>query len=134
MVRKVISTGIYADMRREPWCLNYNKCLEELKHWYRSSDPISGRYSYTVHLSNKKWPLKKVSIINKFSLKENDFMTPYFQKYDLNILRLTQASFKILDSRFKSFFVRLAYSCTLQISINMLGKYMKKYLICVTST
>ena len=61
MVRKVISTGLYTDIGSEPWCFDYKKCTEEYyKNWYRSSERISGNYPYLVHLSNKKWPLKKV--------------------------------------------------------------------------
>ena len=58
MVRKVISTGLYARMGTDPWC--FYDCTEEFKDWYRSSERISGKYPYQVHLSNKKWPLKKV--------------------------------------------------------------------------
>ena len=61
MVRKVISTGLYAQMNTLPWCFNPNNCTEEYKQWYRSSESISGNNPYEVHLSNKKWPLKKVS-------------------------------------------------------------------------
>ena len=58
MVRKVISTGLYAEIRTVPSC--FYDCTKEFKDWYRSSDTISGKYPYEVHLSNKKWPLKKV--------------------------------------------------------------------------
>ena len=60
MVRKVTSTGLYAAMANQPWCFDIYNCAEEWKEWYRSSDTISGRFPYTLHLSNKKWPLKKV--------------------------------------------------------------------------
>ena len=60
MVGKVISTGLYADMGVEPLCFNWNNCAEEFKDWYRSTERISGFSPYSVHLSNKKWPLKKV--------------------------------------------------------------------------
>ncbi len=33
---------------------------DEYKYYYRSSEPIGGFNPYLVHLSNKKWPLKKV--------------------------------------------------------------------------
>ena len=56
MLRKVISTGMYADMGTMPWVDNE----EEYKDWYRSTERIGGTYPYLVHLSNKKWPLKKV--------------------------------------------------------------------------
>ena len=58
MVGKVISTGSYAEIGTEPWC--FEDCTEEFKDWYRSTERISGRYPYLVHLSNKKWPMKKV--------------------------------------------------------------------------
>ena len=35
----------------------------DYKYWYRSSETIGGFNPYKVHLSNKKWPLKKVHII-----------------------------------------------------------------------
>ena len=60
MVGKVISTGLYADTGAIPWCFNSNNCAEEYKDWYRSTESISGEYPYLVHLSNKKWPIKKV--------------------------------------------------------------------------
>ena len=56
MATKVISTGMYADMQTLPW-VDYE---EEYQDWYRSTETISGKFPYTVHLSNKKWPLKKV--------------------------------------------------------------------------
>ena len=55
MVRKVISTGMFADIGTFPPVPE-----EEFKDWYRSTETIAGDYPYTVHLSNKKWPLKKV--------------------------------------------------------------------------
>ena len=58
MVRKVISTGLYANIQTRPPC--FKDCTEEFKDWYRSSERILGNYPYLVHLSNKKWPLKKV--------------------------------------------------------------------------
>ena len=33
---------------------------DELNYWYRSSETIGGFNPYRVHLTNKKWPLKKV--------------------------------------------------------------------------
>ena len=57
MVRKVNSTGMYAEMATKPWWFNSS---EEYKDWYRSTEIISGTFPYSVHLSNKKWPLKKV--------------------------------------------------------------------------
>ena len=57
-LHKVISTGMFASLGTEPdtWVIPE----EEFKDWYRSSERISGNYPYGVHLSNKKWPLKKV--------------------------------------------------------------------------
>ena len=60
MVRKVTSTGSYADIGTIPWCFSLNNCAKELKHWYKSSESIAGKYPYSGHLTNKKWPLKKV--------------------------------------------------------------------------
>ena len=58
LVRKVLSTGLYAEMRTLPVFFTN----EEYKSWYRSTETISGLYKYAVHLSNKKWPLKKVIV------------------------------------------------------------------------
>ena len=58
MVRKVTSTGLFVDIGAFP-----DSCcttVEEYKYWYRSSEIIAGDNPYTVHLENKKWPLKKV--------------------------------------------------------------------------
>ena len=58
MVRKVTSTGLFAEMGTFPafWVVPE----EDFKYWYRSTESIGGAYPYMVHLSNKKWPLKKV--------------------------------------------------------------------------
>ena len=58
MVHKVISTGKFAQMGPEPdtWVVPE----EEYKNWYRSSEAVGGFNPYVGHLSNKKWPLKKV--------------------------------------------------------------------------
>ena len=56
LVRKVNSTGMYADIGTMP----YFDLTEELKYWYQSSETIGGDYPYIIHLSNKKWPMKKV--------------------------------------------------------------------------
>ena len=57
MVRKVISTGLFACIGSEPaWFIS----TDEYKDWYRSSETIAGDYPYQIHLTNKKWPLKKV--------------------------------------------------------------------------
>ena len=55
MVDKVISTGMYADIGTVP-----DVWEEDFDDWYRSTEAIPGNYPYGVHLSNKKWPLKKV--------------------------------------------------------------------------
>ena len=61
LVRKVLSTGLYAEMRTLQ--VLFTKSIkdheEEYKRWYRSTETISGLYKYAVHLSNKKWPLKR---------------------------------------------------------------------------
>ena len=58
IVRKVTSTGMYADIGTVPpqWVVPE----KEFKDWYRSTEIISGTIPYVVHLSNKKWQLKKV--------------------------------------------------------------------------
>ncbi len=59
MVHKVTSTGKFAQMGPEPapWVVPE----EEYKNWYKSSQTIRGGYNpHGGHLSNKKWPLKKV--------------------------------------------------------------------------
>ena len=58
MVHKTQSTGLFATFGVVPstWYVP----LEEHKNWYRSSEKISGQFPYNIHLSNKKWPLKKV--------------------------------------------------------------------------
>ena len=68
MVRKVISTGLFADIRTVPWYLN---SIEELNYWYRSSETIAGDNPYQVHLTNKKWPLKKVFFNKMFIILLN---------------------------------------------------------------
>ena len=58
MVSKVTSTGLFADIGPYPdtWYVSE----EEFTDWYKSSEAISGFSPYQLHLSNKKWPLKKV--------------------------------------------------------------------------
>ena len=57
MVSKVSSTGLFAEIGTyPPWPVKE----QEFNEWYRSSETIGGTFPYTVHLSNKKWPLKKV--------------------------------------------------------------------------
>ena len=60
MVRKVTSTGMFAEMGPKPWILDNQE--EEFKDWYRSAQTIGGINPYGVHLENKKWPLKKVLV------------------------------------------------------------------------
>ena len=55
LISKVISTGMYADMGTVPWAYE-----EDFDDWYRSSERVPGLLPYGFHLSNKKWPLKKV--------------------------------------------------------------------------
>ena len=55
MVRKVISTGMFAQIGHVPAVPE-----KEFKDWYRSTETIAASYPYGVHLTNKKWPLKKV--------------------------------------------------------------------------
>ena len=57
MTRKVNSTGLYAQIRNVP----YDPVSYEggFKNWYRSSEIIVNLV-LSVHLANKKWPLKKV--------------------------------------------------------------------------
>ena len=57
MVRKVTSTGMFADIGTVP---AWPTTIEEFKDWYRSSETIAGDNPYVGHLVNKKWPLKKV--------------------------------------------------------------------------
>ena len=57
MLREALSTGMYANVGTGPWYFN---STEELKDWYKSTETIGGDYQYEVHLTNKKWPLKKV--------------------------------------------------------------------------
>ena len=58
MVGKVTSTGMYASIGTVPpfWIVPE----EDFKDWYRSTETIAGDFPFSVHLSNKKWPLKKV--------------------------------------------------------------------------
>ena len=60
LVRKLLSTGMFARIGNRPWVFNSTNATEEFKLWYRSSETISGHYPYAIHLTNKKWPLKKV--------------------------------------------------------------------------
>ena len=55
MASKVISTGMYAQIGLLPYAWP-----EDFKDWYRSTERLPGDYPYVGHVSNKKWPLKKV--------------------------------------------------------------------------
>ena len=57
LVRRVTGTGLFAEIGPYPWWFN---STEEFKYWYRSSETIGGTNPFRVHLTNKKWPLKKV--------------------------------------------------------------------------
>ena len=61
MVELTNSTGLYAYLLSQPivGCLKPTWCMKE-KDWYKSSEAIAGMNPYGVHLTNKKWPLKKV--------------------------------------------------------------------------
>ena len=56
MVRKVESTGLFSQIGYLPYAMPY-----QYKDWYRSTEVVGGLNPYGVHLSNKKWPLKKVT-------------------------------------------------------------------------
>ena len=58
LVGKVISTGMYTQIGTLP--STYVVTEKEYKDWYRSIETIKGTNPYGVHLTNKKWPLKKV--------------------------------------------------------------------------
>ena len=55
---KVQSTGKFACVGTYPMTL----FQEDFRMWSRSSETIGGTNPYMVHLSNKKWPLKKVYV------------------------------------------------------------------------
>ena len=55
MVVKVNTTGLFAEIVFFP-----TTWLVPEEHWYRSSEKLSGTFPYYLHLTNKKWPLKKV--------------------------------------------------------------------------
>ena len=54
--KSLLATGQYAQIGSLPWPVYPH----QYKNWYRSTEIISGTFPYGVHLSNKKWPLKKV--------------------------------------------------------------------------
>ena len=61
LMHKVASTGMYAEIGAFPWGIqSSDNPEEELKKYFRSSEPIAGTFPYYVYLSNKKWPMKKV--------------------------------------------------------------------------
>ena len=55
MMHKVTSTGLFAKIGTYP---STPIPVEDYKKWYRSSEAITTYFG--VHLTNKKWPLKKV--------------------------------------------------------------------------
>ena len=57
VVRKVTSTGLFATLGTFP---NWPVIEDQFHEWYRSSETITGLSVYGIHLTNKKWPLKKV--------------------------------------------------------------------------
>ena len=57
LARKVTSTGTYAEIGTKPY---WRLPEAEFKKYYRSMETIPGNYQYEGHLTNKKWPLKKV--------------------------------------------------------------------------
>ena len=63
LVGKVTSTGLFADINSipAPWVVP----KKDHNDWYRSSETLEGQNSYVLHLSNKRWPLKKVFNIVK---------------------------------------------------------------------
>ena len=60
MVRKVTSTGMFAKIGTVPGVPTGVVPEEEYNYWYRSSETIGGVNPYVGHLTNKKWPFKKV--------------------------------------------------------------------------
>ena len=59
MMAKVVPTGKFATIGHRPD--PYTVPERDYKDWYRSKEMIKGTLSFTGHLTNKKWPLKKVS-------------------------------------------------------------------------
>ena len=55
MTVKTLSTGLFSQIGTLPF-----STPQEYNLWYRSTEVIGGINPYGVHLSNKKWPLKKV--------------------------------------------------------------------------
>ena len=64
MVKKVLSTGLFADLSPIPRL--FSKMArdkeQELSNWYRSTETVATLFSpfSPAHCLNKKWPLKKV--------------------------------------------------------------------------
>ena len=69
LVSKVTSTGKFAVLGDVP---DPSVPAEEYNNWYRSTEAVVGLYPpYNFHLTNKKWPLKKVILIiciNEYNL------------------------------------------------------------------
>ena len=72
MVKKVISTGMFADLSPIPrvFSKKVRDKEQELKDWYKSSETVSTLFSpfSPTSILNKKWPLKKVNILLTNSL------------------------------------------------------------------
>ena len=60
LVHKLNSTGSFARIGTFPYIHTNPNETVPIKYWYRSHETIGGRYSFGVHLTNKKWPLKEV--------------------------------------------------------------------------
>ena len=97
MMRKVTTTGMFAQMGHVPYTLVVPE--EEHKNWYKSMESVPGLNPYGVNLSNKKWPLKKVFLYCAYQVKT----CFYFQKYDINILRFTQVSMSLFSALLLTF-------------------------------
>ena len=72
MVKKVISTGMFADLSPIPrvFSKKARDKEQELKDWYKSTETVSTLFSpfSPASILNKKWPLKKVNILLTNSL------------------------------------------------------------------
>ena len=66
---KVQTTGKFAYVGAYPMTV----FQDDFSLWSRSSETIGGTNPYMVHLSNKKWPLKKV-YCRFILINENEFL------------------------------------------------------------
>ena len=68
MVKKVISTGLFADLSPIPrvFSKTAKKKEQELMNWYQSTETVATLFSpfSPAHLLNKKWPLRKVFTVS----------------------------------------------------------------------